>query len=172
MSTKTPVTVLLALVAVLGLSASCANVGSPSPSQTVCAGISSDAGGCTAERHSFAATTCDGLAREWATVLDRQVVEILDGPADPSRAVSVRLKSAVAIVTIDMNTKLRALGLAADCDVPEFMAAAQAGFSAEVRAKVGAGLYDGNPAATYEEWLTDVKRTLAVIDAGESPAPT
>jgi len=172
MRIRTPVTRIVTIVAVLVLGASCTNPGSSFPSQTVCDGISSDAGGCTAERHSFAATTCDGLAREWATVLDRQVVTIVNGPPDPGRAVSVRLKSAVSIVTIDLNTKLRALDLAADCDVPKFMDAAQPGFSADVRAKVGAGLYDGDPVATYEDWLADVKRTLAIIDDGESPPPT
>jgi hypothetical protein len=169
MSTKAPRMLFLALVVVVGLSASCTNSGSPSPAATVCDGISSDIGGCTAERHTFTATTCEGLAREWAGVLDPQVVAILNGPADPIQAESSRLKQAVVIVTTDMNTKLRALGLAQTCDVPAFMAAAEPVFSADLRAKVGSGLYDGAPVATYQDWLADTKQTVAVIDFGESP---
>lgn len=170
MSTKAPRMLFLALVVVIGLSASCTITASPSP--TVCDGISSDIGGCTAERHNFTATTCEGLAREWGTVLDRQVVAILNGPADPVQGVSSRLKQAVVIVTTDMNTKLRALGLAETCDVPAFMAAAESAFSADLRANVGAGLYDGYPMATYADWLADTERTVSVIDAGESPRPS
>jgi hypothetical protein len=40
-------------------------------------------------------------------------------------------------------------------------------FSADLRAKVGAALFDGEPVATFDDWLADVTRTLAVIDAGE-----
>jgi len=83
--------------------------------------------------------------------------------------VSVRLKQALVIVTTDMNTRLLELELVETCDIPAFMAAAEPTFSAELRAKVGGGLYDGDPMATYEEWLDDVKRTLRVIEYGESP---
>jgi len=68
-----------------------------------------------------------------------------------------------------MSTRLQELGLVESCDIPAFMAAAEPTFTAELRAKVGAGLYDGDPMASYEEWLEDVKRTLRVIDAEESP---
>ena len=169
MPTKTPRMLFLALVVVAGLGASCAAPASPRP--TVCDGVSDDIGGCTAERHDFTSTTCEDLAREWATVLDRRALAVLNGPEDPNQAVSVRLKQVVVIVTTDMNTKLRELGLAESCDVPAFVAAAEPSFSADLRAKVGAGLYDGDPMATYQDWLADTKRTLAVIDAGESPGP-
>lgn len=69
-----------ATVAVATLAIGCG--ASPSPSPTVCDGIASDAGGCTADRHSFAATTCSDVAREWAVVLDKAVIAVLDGPAD------------------------------------------------------------------------------------------
>jgi hypothetical protein len=29
-------------------------------------------------------------------------------------------------------------------------------------------MFDGEPPATYQEWLDDVSRSLAVIDSGES----
>lgn len=33
-------------------------------------------------------------------------------------------------------------------------------------------MYDGNPVVTYDEWMSDVRRQLRVIDDGESPAPS
>lgn len=57
--------------------ASCTSASSPSP--TVCNGISSEMGGCSAERHDFIGASCEALAREWATILDRAVVAVLDG---------------------------------------------------------------------------------------------
>ena len=136
---------------------------------TVCDGVGGQLGGCS-ERHQFTASTCDGLAREWATVLDQQIVAILNGPTDPDLARSVRLKQAIVVVTTDMNTHLRELGFQAACDVPEFISIAEPMFSADLRARVGAALYDSKPMATYSEWLDDVRRTLNVIDADESPS--
>lgn len=158
---------LLAAVAVI---AACNAAPQASPSQEVCDGISADMGGCTGERHQFTSTTCADLAREWVTVLDPAVVAILDGPAGVRR--SSLLKQAVVITTLDMNTRLRALDLQADCDAPEFMAVAVPLFSDKVRSGVGNALWDGEPPATFEEWLDDVRRTLRVIDDGESPAPS
>ena len=72
----------------------------------MCDGISSEVGGCTAERHIFTGTTCDGLAREWAEVLDRAVVAVLDGPdAVEQQARSVRLRQALVITTGDMTKR-------------------------------------------------------------------
>ena len=45
------------------------------PEQSVCAGISSDIGGCTADRHALTSSTCDDLATEWADVIDKAVVQ-------------------------------------------------------------------------------------------------
>ena len=152
---------LLAAVTVI---ASCT---SAPPSATVCAGISSEVGGCTA-RHTFVGSTCADLAKEWAEVLDLAVIAVLDGPdsvAEQGR--SVRLRQALVITTADMNTRLQALGLKADCDLPEFIGVAEPLFSAKLRAGVGVALFDGNPAATYEEWLDDVRTVARVIDDGE-----
>jgi hypothetical protein len=152
---------LLAAVAVI---ASCTSV---QPSATVCGGISSEVGGCTV-RHKFIASTCENLASEWARVLDLAVVAVLDGPdsvAEQGR--SVRLRQVLVITTADMNTRLQELDLKADCDLPEFIAVAEPLFSAKLRAGVGGALFDGNPAATYEDWLDDVRKVARVIDDGE-----
>jgi hypothetical protein len=167
MAAKVSPAVLLALLVAVGLSASCTNTPSTTPLPSVCDGVSSDIGGCTAERHPFVGASCEELAKEFGGVLDRQVVALLNAPTDPSQAMSVRLKQTVVILTTDMNTKLRELGLAETCDVPAFLAVAEPEFSADLRAKVGSALFDGEPAATYDDWLADVTRTLAVIDAGE-----
>ncbi len=161
---------LLAAVAVI---AACNAAPQASPTQEVCDGISADAGGCTADRHQFTSSTCADLAREWVSVLDPAVVAILDGPAGVNyEGRSSRLKQAVVIATLDMNTRLRALDLQEDCDAPEFMAVAVPLFSDKVRSGAGNALWDGDPPATFEEWLDDVRRTLRVIDDGESPAPS
>ena len=166
MAAKVPGAVLAALLVAIGLSASCTNTQS-TPQPSVCDGVSSEIGGCTAERHTFVGATCEELAVEWGRILDRQVVALLNGPTDPSQAISARLKQAVVILTTDMNTKLGDLGLADTCDVPAFLAGAEPVFSAELRAKVGAALFDSDPVATYDDWLADIARTLAVIDEGE-----
>ncbi len=159
--------VLLAIVAVI---ASCTTTPGPSPTQTVCGGVSSEMGGCTAERHTFLSSTCQDLAREWAGILDPALVAILDGPeAVEMNSRSVLFKRTLVITTIDMQTRLTELELLETCDLPEFMAAAEPLFSDRLRADAGGALYGGggNPPATYAEWLDDVRRTVRMIDDGE-----
>ena len=110
--------------AIVAVIAACSPSPGPSPTQTVCNGVSSKMGGCTAERHTFVRSTCQDLAREWAGVLDPALVAILDGPdavADQSR--SVLLKQALVITSVDMQVRLTELGLLESCDSPEFIAA-------------------------------------------------
>jgi hypothetical protein len=147
--------------------ASC-GIGGPSPAQTVCDGVSSEMGGCAPGRHTFTSTSCADLAREWATVVDAAVVGVLDGPKSVNgNARSVLLRLALVITTADLNQRLQALSLQADCDLEEFMAAAEPLFSEKVRAGAGNALYDGDPVATYEEWLADVRKVVRSIDEGE-----
>ena len=157
------------LLAVVALVASCTlSQPSATPSPTVCDGISSEVGGCTANRHTFTGDTCQDLAREWATVLDEGVVGVLRGPAavgDQGRG--VLLHQVLIITTVDMNTRLEELGLRNTCDLAEFMATAEPVFSAELRAGVGDAMYDGLPPASYEEWLADVQKTASIISDGE-----
>lgn len=142
------------------------------PTQRICDGISSDVGGCEA-RHSFTATTCAGLAEEWARELDRRLLLIIRDPnRDPAQAASVRLRQALSIVTIDMNTRLVSQNLKEGCDVPEFLAVGQQFLSPELKSGVGAAMYDNAPAVTYDEWLADVRSVLRMIDEREeSPQP-
>lgn len=169
MTGRTPKLLGLAmLLAVVAVIAACSAAPQASPTQRVCDGISEDMGGCTAERHDFTSSTCADLAREWATVFDEAIVGILNGrDAGGDQAPSSLIRQALVITTVDMNSRMRELGLRADCDLPEFMAAAEPLFSAELRAGVGSALYDDKPPATYEEWLDDVRRVVRVIDDEE-----
>ena len=170
MATRLQLISSLMLLALLAVIASCGPTAAPT--QTVCDGISSEMGGCTAARHKFTASTCKDLAKEWAGVLDAAVVAVIDGPEEVAQqARSVRLRQALVITTADMNTRLQQLDLQADCDLPEFMEAAEPVFSAKLRAGVGAALFDGGP-ETYEDWLDDVRAVARSIDDGEGPSPS
>lgn len=170
MTTKSRLLAIPVLLAVVAGVASCSPVAqsSPQPSPAVCDGVSSDMGGCTAERHTFIGDTCQDLAREWATVLNGGIVRVLQGPAVvENQGRSVLIRQALVITTVDLNMRLQELDLQADCDQPEFMAAAEPRFSAELRAGVGDALYDGLPPASYNDWLQDVRNVVRTIDDGE-----
>jgi len=168
MTTKNRRLALPVLLAVVALVASCTvfqNDGTSQPNPTVCDGVSSELGGCTANRHSFTSDTCQDLAREWGTVLNEGVVAVLRGPAEVAgQARSVLLKQVVVITTVDLNARLDELGLRNTCTLQAFMATAEPVFSAELRGGVGDAMYDGLPPATYEEWLADVQKTASIIE--------
>src|SRR6478672_2519088 len=118
----TRIRLLFATAVAAALAASCSIVGqdSAAPTSTVCAGVSSEAGGCSPDRHTFTSSTCVALAVEWAQVVDKAVVAILDGPeVVDGNAKSVQLRQAVLLATLDVNARLRELDLQATCDVPE-----------------------------------------------------
>jgi hypothetical protein len=167
MTTKNRRLALPVLVAVVALVASC-TLSQPStsqPSPSVCDGVSSELGGCTANRHTFTSDSCNDLAREWATVLNDGVVAVLRGPSEVGdQARSVLLKQVVVITTVDLNARLAELGLRNTCDLQEFIATAEPVFSAELRTGVGDAMYDGLSPATYEEWLADVKQVTSIIE--------
>jgi hypothetical protein len=152
------------LVIAVALSASC----SPSTATlgpVVCDGVTKEAGGCTTERHEFTGTTCVDLGIEWGQLVDRQVVAIIDGPADVGgNAKSVRLKQAVVIASLDVNERMRELDLRSDCNVEMILSVGEPQFSEALRSGVGSAMYDGNPAVGYDDWMTDVRRSLQVID--------
>jgi hypothetical protein len=167
MSATTRILGLATLVLAIASSAACDAVGQ-APAPTVCDGVSSEAGGCDAGRHLFVADTCADLAREWAGALDRAVVAVLDGPPDVGQqGRGVRMKQAMVITSVDLNERLRTLGLRAACDVPEVMEIAEPLLSPALKAGVGNAMYDANPPATYDEWRADLLRSIQVIDHEE-----
>ena len=154
------------LVAVMSI-ASCNPIGQ-APTPTVCDGVSSEAGGCNPGRHVFTASTCADLAEEWATALDSAVVALLQSPpVVDQQGRGVRIKQAMVIISVDLNERLRTLGLRASCDVPEVVGIGEPLFSPALRAGVGNAMYDGDPPATYDEWRADLLRSLQVIDDEE-----
>jgi len=160
------VSVLLLLVGLVGTSCSMSPSGSPARSS--CDGIGAGLGGCDSNLPEFSATDCVGVAQEFGTALDERTLAVITGPeAVDGNARSVRLTHAMVLVSDLANRHLRATGLHADCDVPEFMGAAEAEFSSELRDSVGAFLYDGRPPATYDEWLEQLNRNIVVIDQEE-----
>ena len=155
----------LATVLVAMALAACNIVGTQPDSQGNCGGVSREAGGCSTERHTYVATTCDDAAKEWAAVLDAAVVGVLNGPdVVDDNARSVRLGQQLVISAVDLNEHLRQLRLREECSVAGVMAIAEPLFSEQVRSGAGAALYDGQPVATYDEWLADVRKVLGVID--------
>jgi len=164
MAITTRVRGIATLVIAVALSASC-SLSTVAPSPTVCDGVTSEAGGCTTERHDFTGTTCVDLAKEWGQLLDRQVVAIIEGPGDVGgNAKSVRLKQAVVIASVDMNERMRELSLRSDCNVEMVLSVAEPRFSEALRSGVGSVMFDGNPSVGYDDWITDVRKSLQVID--------
>lgn len=74
----------------------------------------------------------------------------------------------MVLLSARANDYLKELGLHDSCDVPEFLDAAEAELSPQLRDGVGGALYDGVPPATYEEWKSEVTLMLGIIDAEEA----
>ena len=164
MSPRIWITILLAL-GLIG--AGCSAVVGPTAS--ICDGVDGQMGGCDEEQPEFTATDCAGVGREFGALLDERTLAILEGPeAVSGEARSVRLRQAMVLVSARANDHLREQGIHADCDVPEFLEAAESQFSAAVRDGVGIALYDGAPPATYEEWRSELTLMLGIIDAEET----
>lgn len=147
------------------VTASCGNPPGAAPSQTVCDGVSSEVGGCTATRHEYKGSTCDEVAKEWAAVLDESVLAVINGPdsvGDQGR--SVLMRQAMIITTVDADQHLESLDLAGGCDAPSFLATAEPLLSPELRARVGGAMYDGEPVVGYQEWLDGVGKVVAIIE--------
>jgi len=134
----------------------------------VCDGIPADLGGCSSARPNFAGSTCRELAGEWGRHVDRQVVAVINGPEDAEgKKRSVRVSDALVLSSIVAGMRLDELGLLASCDVPEFLQAAKAQFSDQLKAGVGSVLFDGSPIATDREWEAALVRAIGIIDEGE-----
>ena len=156
------------LLGLIGTSCSIVSDGGP-PSASICDGVDAQMGGCDEQQPEFTATDCLGIGREFGAHMDDRTLGIIEGPeAVDGEARSVRLRQATVLLSARANDHLRELGLHASCDVPEFLGAAEAEFSHQLREGVGDALYDGAPAATYEEWKSEVTLMLGIIDAEET----
>jgi hypothetical protein len=132
--------------------------------------MDAEMGGCDpALLPTFEGLDCDQIAQEFGEFLDTQTVAVLEGPEMvDGNGRSVRLKHRMVVLTTLAGRRLDELDLRGECDIVGFLATAEQRFSAELMSGVGAALYDGDPVATYEEWRTELERTLALIEPDAS----
>ena len=157
-------TTVVITVALLCLMTGCMTFGQPAP--TTCDGISSELGGCDADRPAFSGETCEEIGREFGTQLDAKSLEIYNGPEDPEESKSVRAWHVTVTAISLANKRLRDLDIVGECDAGDFMAAAEPAFSEELVDKAGTYLFDNEP-HTYAEWRAEVMKYLQVIDQVE-----
>jgi hypothetical protein len=166
MSSKTWIT--LVILGLIGVACGTQPGTDVTPARSICAGVDAEMGGCEERQPEFAATDCEGVGREFGAQLEEWTMGIVEGPESvDGQARSVRLLQAMVLVSSRANAHLKEIGLHADCDVPEFLSAAEDEFTPKLRDSVGGASYDGDPVATYEEWLAEVSRMLRIIDAEE-----
>jgi hypothetical protein len=119
---------------------------------------------------TYVGTTCAAVGREFGTQLDEMALAIIDANRDRPEYASDPLSTTIIALVQGANDHLRARGLRDACDAPEFLAAADAGLSAELRAVAGA--YITTPAVTYDEFHQYVEGQVMVIDLDEAPQPS
>ena len=157
--------VLIALLIALGLGG--CGVAGASPSKSICDGVSTDIGPCGG-MPSFSGTTCDSLAAEYGSELDRVLLEVVRGPDDlGGNKKSVRLLHAEVFATTSMTNRMIGLGLIEQCRMPAFLDATKSRFSDELKATVGHAVYDGLPDVSYPEFLDLLARVMGGI--GKKP---
>lgn len=154
-------TFVLVMVVILG---GCGLAISPAkPTESFCNGVSTDIGGC-GPTPSFAATTCDTLAAEFGSEIDRAMLDIINGPAsvaDEGR--SVRIQHRGIVITRALTDRMIALGLLQRCTMPGFLDRAATAFSPDMTARIGEVLNDGSPPATYGDFLDRLGRIMSGI---------
>ena len=133
------------------------------PVTSFCNSISAEVGGC-GPTPSFAATTCDTLAAEFGTEINRAMLEIIDGPASVAHeGRSIRIVHRGIVTTTALTDRMIALGILQTCTMPAFLDQAAREFSPDMKARIGAVLNDGSPPATYEEFLERLGRIMSGI---------
>jgi hypothetical protein len=159
--TSMPSMCVLVMVVALG---GCGLALSPAkPTESFCNGISTDIGGC-GPTPSFAATTCDTLAAEFGSEIDRAMLDIINGPASVAdQGRSIRIQHRGIVITTALTDRMIALGMLQRCTMPAFLDQAATAFSADMKARIGAVLNDGSPPATYEEFLERLGRIMSGI---------
>lgn len=156
---------LSAVLAALVLAGCGLSTGEAAPS--FCDGIPAELGGCDADRPTFSAERCDGVGEEFGRQLSQRAIAIFDGPQTVDGNDRTAQLTHVMVRHIQLaNKHLRDSGLAVECDVPEFLAAAVGAFSPDFIERVGANAFHGQT-VSFDEWLEDLKRFLVVIDRDE-----
>jgi hypothetical protein len=93
-------------------------------------------------------------------------LEVMNGPASVGdEAQSVRLRTRMVVSTTSLGLHLDDRGILGECSGAEILEAADGSFTDEFRAGVAGSLYDGDPAATWDQFLAEAARVLKVFDA-------
>jgi hypothetical protein len=117
---------------------------------------------------AFQGTTCEELAAEFGAIGDPSLRSVVDGPdqiADERMSVLVRRMQDLLVVAV--TEQAREVGVIADCTMPEWLQAAERGFSNELRQTIGAAAYDGNPVIAYPAWLLELNDQLVAHGMGK-----
>lgn len=138
------------------------------PTESFCNGVSTDIGGCD-PIPSFVAETCETLAAEFGTVIDAAMLDIINGPDGVAgKGRSIRIQHRGIVITTALTDRMIRLGILQNCTMPAFLDEAAAAFSSEMKSRIGAALSDGNPPASYEEFIDRLSRTMSGIGTAPS----
>lgn len=160
----------LFLVATAGCGLGQAPDAEPSPSY--CDGVSTEVGGCDADRPTFTGRTCSEVAKEFGLQLDRRLVEIHTGPDSATASKAVRAGHYTSVAASLANLQLRRAGQIKECSAGAFVNEAESVFSSELRAHAGELLHDGDP-VTYLAWRKTIVDMMSIIDMEEdAPLPS
>ena len=166
---RSAIMLIVGLATVALLLVACTATGSTTPPPSDCGNIPASIGGCSSGRPVYAGTTCDELAEEWATAVDRLVTATFSEPAlIDGKQRSARIQDAMILASITAGMRLNDLGLLGTCKAEDFVATADPLFGDQFRAGIPSMLYDGAPTATWEQFLFDLRRAIKIIDV--SPA--
>ena len=125
---------------------------------------------------AFQGSTCEQLAAEFAAVGDPSLRSVIDGPdqiADEDK--SVLISTMQGLLVLAVTQRAREAGVIADCDMPDWLQRAETGFTDQLRTRIGAVAYDGNPVITYQAWLAELNDRLVQAGMGKGervPVPT
>ena len=164
---------LVALIAAGLLAAGCAGMVpvTATPEPRACDGIPEDLGGCAPGQPVFAGATCDAIAREWGPAVERLVTRVVTEPAvvdgEPR---SVRIREAMSLASVRALRRVEAVGLVGECRGDAFLAVAEPAFTPAFRDAVGGHLHDGDPVATWDEFVTELRYASYTFNAASTGA--
>ena len=114
---------------------------------------------------TYTGSTCADVGSQFGQQLNDQVLVIIEANrATPGNA-SDPISTAVIRLAQGANDRLRALDITDDCDVPEFLSAADQAMGDELRSTVGD--FATTPVVTWDVWHDYVRDQLTIIDPEE-----
>ena len=165
---QTTAATLLRLLVVILFTAGCDQATGSPANPAVCDGIPADMGGCDSARPVFVGETCEAIADEWVDAIDGGVIKVIRGqPVVDGMQRSSRISNVLVVSSIVAGMRLDELGLLETCDAPTFLEAAKTDLSDDLRAGIGATLFDGQPFATQGDWEEILFRAIRIVDEGE-----